>query len=62
VTADNVAKTIMEGTPTPKIDTAASPNELETLKSNLVKARESGDQLEVARTLEALNNYQSKQK
>lgn len=62
VTADNVAKTIMEGTPTPKIDTAVTANELDTLKANLAKARESGDSLEVARSLVALNEYQSKQK
>lgn len=61
VTADNVAKSIMEGTPTPKIDTAVAPNELETLRSNLIKARESGDQLEVARSLVALNEYQQNQ-
>jgi len=61
VTADNVAKTIMEGTPTPKIDMATSPNELETLRTNLAKARESGDSLEVARSLMALNEYQQKQ-
>lgn len=61
-TADTVAKNIMEGTPTPKIDTAATPNELDTLRNNLVKARESGDSLEIARSLVALNEYQSKQK
>lgn len=61
VTADSVAKTIMEGTPTPKIDTAVSQSELDTLKSNLAKARESGDSLEVARSLMALNDYQQKQ-
>lgn len=61
-TADNVAKSIMEGTPTPKIDTAVAPNELETLRSNLIRARESGDQVEIARSLVALNDYQNKQK
>lgn len=57
-TANSVAKEIMQGTPTPKIDTSTPTSEIDTLKANLANARQSGDRLEIARSLVALNEYQ----
>lgn len=62
-TAQKVTTDIMQGTPTPTVNSqVSSQSELDTLTENVKKARESGNSVEIAKSLMELNAYQEKQK